>query len=372
MPTSGQKQRVKTERIVDHLVAAGLEALPEAPELARRCLMDLSVIGGDRAVFATCVLTLELALLKDPEARAALPNYVAVLLEAYRDPRLANVLVAGSPELDQRWQRIRPVVADFVALRQDPPPAEEEVEEISADRVEEEEEPPASDQDLEARRAMQRLATPTELIAEIQEIIEDEAEPPPRRPPPPPPPPQALEVASGAEAPRRQAPPPPEDDEQDDGPDAETKQFWSYAEKALGRMPDPNQSLVGAQSFATARSSDRAHLMRFAHDLVARHPQVRQSRALAALTLLYVAGQEKERGLLGINKERLKLIKSGLSMLGDARAAGQVAVLFEADGPETRKAFAPLVDIVFNYLGFCAREKLDPRSADAASRFVAR
>ncbi|MGC4121479.1 MAG: hypothetical protein QM765_44270 [Myxococcales bacterium] len=256
-------------------------------------------------------------------------------------------------------------MADFVALRGDAAPAEEEpVEEVSADHVEEEPEPATADQ--EPRHAMQRLATPTELIAEIQEIIEDEAEPS-SRPPPPPPPESEVAPRAGSTPPR---PPPPEDAEEDWEPDAEVRQFWSYAEKALGRVPDPNQSLVGAQSFATARSSDRAHLMRFAHDLVSRHPQVRQARALAAITLLYVAAQEKERGLLGINKERIKLIKSGLSMLGDVRAAGQVAVLFEADGPETRKAFAPVVDIVLNYLGFCAREKLDPRSADAADAFA--
>ena len=130
--------------------------------------------------------------------------------------------------------------------------------------------------------------------------------------------------------------------------------------------------MVGSQSFAATRSSDRGHLVRFAHDLVARHPQVRHARALAALTLLYVAGQEKERGLLGVNKERLKLIRSGLSMMGDSRAAGQVAVLFEADGPDTRRAFGPLVDIVMGYLSFCSREKLDPRSADAAAKYVAR
>ena len=105
-------------------------------------------------------------------------------------------------------------------------------------------------------------------------------------------------------------------------------------------------------------------------DLMARHPQMRHARALAALTLLYVAGQEKERGLLGVNKERLQLIRSGLSMLGDPKAAGQVAVLFEVDGPETRQAFAPVVDIVLGYLGFCAREKLDPRSADTAAQYA--
>ncbi|MBI5548806.1 MAG: hypothetical protein HY901_33405 [Deltaproteobacteria bacterium] len=128
--------------------------------------------------------------------------------------------------------------------------------------------------------------------------------------------------------------------------------------------------MVGAQSFAAGKGADRSHLVRFAHDLVARFPAAHHARALAALTLLYVAGQEKERGLLGVNKERLKLIHTGLSLLGDIQAAGQVAVLFESDGPETRRAFAPVVEILASYLAFCLREKLDPRQPDAAARFT--
>ena len=328
-------QRIQTERIIDHLVSQGLKALPDLVQ-ARLCLNQLAVVGSDRAVFATCVLTLELAILKDPKARADLPDHVGVLLQAFHDPRLANVLVAGSPELEARWLRIRPVVADFVALQngQTPPPTDTAA--------------PA--------RISARLATPTELIQEIEEILEVEVETGP-----PPPPREALDPA--------QPPPPPQDaDEQPLEPD--TREFWAYSERALGRVPDPNESVVGTQSFAASRAADRSHLVRFAHDLVSRFPQQKHARALAALTLLYVAGQEKERGLLGVNKERLKLIHSGLSLVGDPAAAGQVAVLFENDGPLTRQAFGPIVDIVANYLSFCGREKLDPRLADASTRFT--
>jgi hypothetical protein len=334
MPPSGI-QRIKTERLVDHLVEAGLSALPDLVE-ARRALDQLGLLGGDRAVFAACVLTLEMALLKDARAREDLPDYVGVLLEAFHDPRLANLLLAGSPELEKRWQRIRPVVADFVALKQGqtPPPARLPT--------------PA--------RPNPRLATPTELIQEIEEILEvDEA-----TLSPPPPPAHAVGLAR---------PPPPRPD--DDPPvDPETREFWLYAERALGRVPDPNESLVGNQSFAAARGTDRSRLMRFAHDLVARFPSGKHARALASLTLLYVAGQEKERGLLGVNKERLKIMRTGLSLLGDPDAAGQVAVLFENDGVATRAAFGALVDIVGGYLAFCARERLDPHHPDALARFT--
>jgi hypothetical protein len=110
--------------------------------------------------------------------------------------------------------------------------------------------------------------------------------------------------------------------------------------------------------------------MRFAHDLLARFPSDRHARSLASLTLLYVAGQEKERGLLGINKERVKLISTGLSLIGERKAASQVAVLFEADGPETRRAFAAVVDIIGGFLAFCCRERLDPKDPAAIARFT--
>jgi len=137
-------------------------------------------------------------------------------------------------------------------------------------------------------------------------------------------------------------------------------------------VPDPNQSVLGNQSFAAARSADRSHLVRFAHDLLARFPQGRHARQLAALTLLYVAGHEKERGLLGVNKERLKLIRTGLSLIGDPNAAGQVAVLFESDGPITRAGFGTIVEMVTSFLGFCHREGLDPKTADAFEKFTSK
>ena len=244
----------------------GLSSLPDLDK-ARGYLDHLSVLGGDRAVFATCVLTLELALLKDPKAREDLPNQVDVLLEAFADPRLANVLVAGIPELEARWLRIKPVVGDFVALRQGLSPVDRQPTE-----------PSRADAPMDGRmdtlrlpdpanRGMPQLATPTELIEEIQEILEEE-------PSLPPPPPDAVSRAGGARWTRPALP----SDEEEQPLSPETRSFWAYAEKALGRVPDPEQSVVGSQSFAASRGADRSHLMRFAHDLLARFPSARQRR----------------------------------------------------------------------------------------------
>ena len=382
MPSTSGTQRIKTERLVDHLVIEGLGALPDLAK-ARGYLDHLLVLGGDRAVFGACVLTLELALLKDLQALEDLPHHVGVLLEAFYNPQLANILIAGVPQLEARWMRIKPVVADFVALKQAsaaqerPPPPDPERERqptvrlpdlgdaLARQETELEVDSPArrpTEQIVDGPRGMPRLATPTELIEEIQEILFEEE---PAQPPAPPP--EAV-APTGQKWTRTSEPRLADDDDVPLAP--ETRAFWAYAEKALGRVPDPEQSVVGAQSFAASRGSDRTHLVRFAHDLLARFPSDRHARALAALTLLYVAGQEKERGLLGVNRERLKLISTGLSLIGEIKAASQVAVLFESDGAQTRQSFSAVVDIVAGFLAVCAREKLDPRQPEAAARFT--
>jgi len=347
----------REERLIGELVARGLAASPHVAAL-REIVDQLAEFGSDRAVFAHCVLTLELALLKDERARAELPERVEVLLEAFHDPRLANVLVAGSPELTLRWAKIRPVVAEFVSSRaaRSParPPAPTPLSTAPTARL-----PPLP---ALTPRPMPRLATPIELITEIQEILEEE---PPLSPTPTPPP---LSVA-GARLPGS-PPPPPLPDPADVPLDPETRAFWIYAEQALGRVPNEKESVLKAQAFAVERGADRTHLVRFAHDLIARFPRIKQARALSALTLLYVAGQEKERGLLGVNRERLDLLRTGLSLLGDPVAAAQVTVLFESDGTTTRLAFAAVLEVVRSYLAFCLRARIDPRLPESAAQFT--
>ncbi len=370
---------------VDRVLEGGLAALPESPELAREAARALARARGDRAVFALCVLTLELARNKDAEARAALPSRVGVLLEAFRHPTLARVLVAGNPALMSRWSKILPIVGEFMASRA-------ERAQLSADAGVELEEDESSSQ----AAGDARLSTSVEIIEEMSVLLEHEehdraSEPPPsarpgatpaappRRPPPPPPKtplPMPLPASRPPPLPAAAAAPPLPSIGSEAPPAAElpvdpaARAFWTFAEQALGRIPDENQSLAHAECFAAEKSADRASLVRFARELLARFPKVHEARALASLTLLYVAGQEKVRGLLGVNRERLETLRIALTLLSDPQAGGSAAVLFEADGVRTRRAFVNVVDILHGYLAFCLRHQLDPQRPETALKFT--
>jgi hypothetical protein len=370
---------------VDRVLFEGLATLPNL-EGARKAARLLERARGDRAVFALCVLTLELARHKDEEARSALPSRVGVLLEAFRHPTLARVLVAGNPALKSRWEKIRPIVGEFVASRTEP--------RREADAAGEERPPsvPAAD------GSPARLSTSVEIIEELSVLLEQEKQAkaeapppagpgplparPPRKPPPPPPltpPPVAIQPGRPPPLPIRAASAPatagglspsPAAAPAESPVDPSLRAFWAYAEQALGRNPDDNQSATSAQCFAAEKSADRANLARFARELVARFPKVREARALASLTLLYVAGQEKARGLLGVNRERLEILRVALTLLSDPEAGGHAAVLFEVDGPRTHRAFVNVVDILHSYLAFCLRHELDPLRPEAALEFT--
>jgi hypothetical protein len=383
------------ERAIDELVTRGLAALPDVRE-ARGALDELARLHGDRAVFALCLLTLELARAGDALAREELPDHVGVLLEAWQDPALATLLTAGNQELAARWERVRPIVGEFVQLKQGTPqrrltpgpiprlatPVELMIE------IQEMIETPCP---APPSAAVPRHATPVETL-EIEEVIEEQQPLPPVRPaplarqatpfelldiqeiieevrpaaPPPPPPPAAL---LGARPPPPPPPPAACCDPEPPPLDEQTRLFWRFAEEALGRAPSPDMSLIGKRSFAAEKSADRTRLVRFAHSTLARFPCCEHARALAALVLLYAGSQEKERGLLGVNRERLEALRTGLSLLGDPGPAASVAVLFENDGPLTVEHFAGVVDLVSSYLGFCAREGLDPRMPETQARF---
>lgn len=286
--------RIRTERMVDVLVAQFIAALPDLVR-ARAILDQVSMIGDDRAAFAASLLTLELALRNEPRARDELPGRVGILMTAAGDSALATGLLAGSTELETRWERAKPVVADFLAARGRSPA-------VSGDE---------------------------DFLIDVEET--------------PPPLPDDLSPSSYA-------------------------RFWAFTEQALGRLPEGEAP--GMPSFLASRGSDRSRLVHFAKDLLARFPNSPHARALAALTFLFVAAHKKERGLFGPNRDRLDLIRNGLSLLGDPVPASQVAALFESDGPQTREDFAGVIDIVVSFLAFCMREKLDPADGDTVARFV--
>jgi hypothetical protein len=394
MPRSAREEvQLAFDCDVDRVVLEGLSALPDLPR-ARAAAQVLARCRGDRAVFALCLLTLELARHGDEEARAQLSARVGVLLEAFRHPTLARVLVAGNPGLTARWEKIRPIVGEFVSSRRAPADAQAPAPSDEGLAVDVH----FDDEDEASLRGgtppLSRLAKPVEIIEGMSLILDHErsAGPPARQAPPPdlaessalsgrpsaqrqgtPDPPAPPAAATRARPP----PPPPQTGETrlpeavDPCPiDPATRAFWNFTEVALGRVPDEHQNLLHPQCFIAEKSADRASLVRFARELMGRFPKVPQARALASLTLLYVAGQEKVRGLLGVNRERLETIRIALSLLSDPEAGGHAAVLFESDGGSTRRSFVPVVDILHGYLAYCLKHELDPKKAEAALRFT--
>ncbi len=307
--------------VINEIVARAEESLANI-SFVRACVEALARLHGhQRAQFATSVLVLNLALRGEGRAQKELASHVHVFIEAFHQPELATQWIEASSFLAKQWSRIRPIVEYF----------EKEKAEPSIEVVEE-----CDDFD--------------EITEEVeQSFVDSTSEPPPLPSKLDSKPPSASFSLPSA-----------------------TKDFWKYAEQNLGRAPNLKRPLVGSQSFAVARNTDRSQLLRLADEIATRFPHIPHARVLVSLIRLYVAGQQKERGLLGnLNRERLDILREGLSFLGDSpEIAGQVAVLFENDGPLTRQAFEVVVEITCSFLSFCSKHSLDPRQPEAVIRFT--
>lgn len=97
---------------VDEQITRCLAAAEDAVAL-REELGGLALLPGQRAEFAFCLFSLDLARLGEAEAKAQFARHAGVLLEAHRDPALAAALLAGNEALEQRWQRFVPLLAEF-------------------------------------------------------------------------------------------------------------------------------------------------------------------------------------------------------------------------------------------------------------------
>ena len=333
---------------------ATLDALSAFPESPRREL-------------AVCLFELELVRLGAEEAKPEFAQRTALLLEAYRDPERARALIGESSELKSLWDDLVPYLEEFFEPPEDDYEVVEEVVEVG-DALEVVEPTTAEEEALEFQ------------------IDVDVDEP---RPAPPPPPPNItpapgripavtpgigrIRRVSSQSYRRLSIPPPPAPPPSSIQPGPETLAFWAHAEKELELLPDENGQLSGKQAFDLHARDQRTKLKRLASEVVQRFSQSPEARALGCLIELYLAAGQKEKTLFGKPSEKRQLaVQDALSLLTrDPVAAGHAAVLFENDGPETREAFGEALVLVQRFLGFCARNALDPLASEAVQKFKA-
>jgi hypothetical protein len=80
----------------------------------------------------------------------------------------------------------------------------------------------------------------------------------------------------------------------------------------------------------------------------------------------------KQKTLFGQpNPKRKEALRAALALLsGDAAAGGRAAVWFELDGPETLEHLQTGLEVVADFLQFCARGKLDPLDTASVEQFL--
>ncbi len=268
----------------------------------------------------------------------------------------------------------------------------------------------------EPSRPVSSLSIPSVAAAVIEEEIIDLAEPLPSGPPPPPanftPAPGTLKYEvpdADVTAPRpppgpppsptspRRAPPPSNEsgiidlqeliDEAppprpsrpsldvelgDYEPDDATQTFWRHTEQSLGLLPDANAPRLDRRALSAEGRAERKKLNTWLDGVTRRFNTVPEAKTFACLTKLYMAAQLKEKGLFGgVNTKRKEAFVSALELLSaEPLAAGHAAVWFELDGKETLEHLGNGLDVLTDYLQFCARENLDPLDPAVPGQFM--
>jgi hypothetical protein len=104
------------DRRVDEQVARCLAVVAD-PVALRQELGGLAGMTSQRAQFAYCLFSLDLARLGESEARASFSRHAGILLEAHRDPDLTRYLLGENAELAKRWQTFVPLLVEFDKAR---------------------------------------------------------------------------------------------------------------------------------------------------------------------------------------------------------------------------------------------------------------
>ena len=109
------------------------------------------------------------------------------------------------------------------------------------------------------------------------------------------------------------------------------------------------------------------------HQVTRRFDTVPEAKTFACMVKLYLAAQLKEKGLFGgVNQKRKEAFIAALGLLSaEPLAAGHCAVWFELDGKESLEKLHDGLDVLTDYLQFCARQNLDPLDPSVPAQFMA-
>lgn len=197
---------------------------------------------------------------------------------------------------------------------------------------------------------------------EVVEVFEAEMVPEPPKPSAPPPLPT-----------RQRRPAPSLDVVLNDGyaPDAVTLAFWKHTFEALNLLPDPKTPRGTTRLLSADSRADRKRLNDYLETLWT-HSAVPEARTFGCLLRLLMAGQLKEKTLFGSpNARRAEAFAMAFSLLSkDPLAAAHSASWFQLDGFETETALQRGLEVLMEFLGWCAREARDPLDVSAHKEFL--
>jgi hypothetical protein len=155
-------------------------------------------------------------------------------------------------------------------------------------------------------------------------------------------------------------------------PNEAAQTFWRHTEAALGLLPPAEAPRMDRRTLSAEGRAERKKLNGWLEGVTRRFDTVPEARAFACLMRLYMAAQLKEKSLFGgVNAKRREAFASALELLSaEPQAAGHCAVWFELDGKETLDHLSNGLEVLTDYLQFCARQNLDPLDPQVPGRFL--
>ena len=188
-------------------------------------------------------------------------------------------------------------------------------------------------------------------ILDLHDLVEEVPPPPPPRPIRP-----SLDIAMDG----------------DYEPDEATQTFWRHTEEGLGLLPPADAPRMDRRALSAEGRAERKKLNGWLEGVTRKFDTVPEAKTFACLIKLYMAAQLKEKGLFGgANAKRKEAFVSALELLSaEPLAAAHCAVWFELDGKETVEHLGNGLEVLTDYLQFCARQNLDPLDPAVPAQFM--